>query len=159
MEDPRDAAVDRREDAPGGLFLARSGVWFHDGDRVRHRGLSTLLHHGIGRDAAGSLVVTTGRDVEPFVSEDAPLHVRTLEGGVLVFADGAREPCAGRTFLIDDEGRVRCASQRLPLWALLSRTATQLLVATLDDGGRLQVPDGPCPLERTLPRAWDAPPT
>jgi hypothetical protein len=139
-------------------------VWFHDGDRVGHHGLEALLHRSIRRAEDGSLIVSTSRDRAPFVSEDAPLHVRTLEGEMLVFADGTREPCAGRAFSIDDEGRVRCASSRAGLWALLSRTATQLLLMRLVDAPegegpqRLLLPDGPCPLSSTHMRDWTLPP-
>jgi hypothetical protein len=76
-----------------------------------------------------------------------------------VFADGTREACAGRTFLMDDDGRVRCASAGRPFWALLSRTATQLLVAQLDGATeRLLVPDGPCPLTVSHTRDWSRAP-
>ena len=161
MDDPRDALIERRADAPPGLFLARSGVWFHDGDRVGHKGLEALLHRAVARAPDGSLVVTTGFDRASFVAEDAPWHVRTIEGEELVFADGHREPCAGRTFWLDDEGRVRCASRAGPFWALLSRTATQLLLAHVEEGSggeplRVALAGGVCPLRLTSPRDWSA---
>ena len=114
-----------------GLFLSKEGRWFHDGDAVKHAGLEGLLHRSIARANDGSLIVTTGKDVLPFVAEDAPFIVRTLEGDALVLSDGTREPIPD-TLLIDDVGHIRCPVKRGAYWGLMSRSATQILVALLD---------------------------
>jgi hypothetical protein len=146
-------APDERRDAPRGLFLSRDGAWYHDGERVRHPRLAALLHRSIAR-RDGGLVVTTGRDVLPFTAEDAPFFVRTLSADALVLSDDSREPLAPRDFLIDDDGRVRCRVKSDAFWALLSRSATQILLAQLDADGRLPTPAGACSLTPTAPRDW-----
>jgi hypothetical protein len=148
----------RRADAPMGLFFSRSGAWYHDGDRIRHAGIIGLLGRSVARDDGSRLVVTTGRDVVTFVAEDAPLLVSTMARGALVLSDGSTEACAGRTFLIDDEGRIRCPVKDGRFWALLSRSATQLLCELLDDAGVIQAPDGACALTPTPARDWTAEP-
>ena len=127
------SSLARRDDAPAGLFLSRAGRWFHDGDPVEHAGLEGLLHRSIARAADGSLIVTTGRYVLPFVAEDAPFIVRTLEGLDLVLSDDSREPLAGRTLFIDDVGHIRCPVKRGAYWGLMSRSATQITVAQTGD--------------------------
>jgi hypothetical protein len=155
----------RRPDAPPGLFLSRKGAWYHDGDRVGHHGLEGLLWRSIARDVEGRLIVTTGRDVLPFVAEDAPLLIKTIvRGGTahdvkLVLADGSEEPLAARPLLIDDEGRLRCAVKGGRFWALCARSATQLLMELVDDDGRIATPTGSCALTSTGPRDWSLPPT
>lgn len=159
-----DGIETRRADAPPGLFLSRRGAWYHDGDRVRHEGLEGLLTRSIARDPGGALIVTTGRDVLPFSVEDAPFLVRTLgpRGGpgdvTLVLSDGSVEDVDGRPFLMDDEGRVRCPVKDARFWALLSRSATQLLLELVDDEGRIVTPRGATTLTSTPPRDWSEPP-
>jgi hypothetical protein len=81
LYEPREAF---RADAPPGLFYSRHGDWFHDGDWVGHAGLSALLCRSVARAEPsleapeGALIVTTGRDVLPFLSEDAPLHAHEV---------------------------------------------------------------------------------
>lgn len=141
----------RRSDAPAGLFLSRRGGWYHDGDRVGHRGLEGLLHRSIARASDGSLIVTTGRDVLPFVAEDAPVIVKTLQRTPddlwLVLASGALEAVAGRAFTIDDAGRVRTRVRDGAFWALLSRTATQVLLEHVGDDGLIATLRGPVTLD------------
>lgn len=143
----------RRDDAPAGLFLSRAGRWYHDGDPVEHAGLEGLLHRSIARAADGSLIVTTGRDVVTFVAEDAPFIVRTIEDDALVLSDDTREPLisAGHAtaFFIDDVGHVRCPVKQGAYWALMSRSATQILLALIDATGSLT-------LTPTQMRDWSA---
>ena len=133
----------RRDDAPRGLFLSRRGAWYHDGDRVKHAGLEGLLHRSIARDDAGQLLVTTGRDVLPFVAEDAPYVVRTIADGLLILSDASQEPPG--TFLIDDAGHIRTPVKGGRFWAVCSRSATQAVAASY-------------PLAPTPARNWAAPP-
>lgn len=181
-----DGVEPRREDAPPGLFLSRRGAWYHDGDRLRHLGLESLLWKSIARASDGGLIVTTGRDRLPFLAEDAPFVVRTLgraatgrddagrtgaasdagdaedRGEVddiaLVLADGSEEAVARRSFFIDDDGRVRCPVKGGRFWALLSRSATQLLLELVDDEGRIVTPAGPCALTPAPAWRWSDPP-
>lgn len=129
-----------------GLFLDRHGAWFHDGDPVRHARLAALLHRSIARDPAGHLIVTTGRDAQPFVAEDAPLLVRTLDGDDLVLSNETRAPLGDRPLYIDDDGRVRVAVGAF--WALLSRSATQIVIEQ----------KGPERLQPGLRCDWSQPP-
>jgi hypothetical protein len=152
----------RRADAPPGLFLSRRGAWYHDGDRVRHAGLEGLLFRSIARADDGALIVTTGRDVLPFFAEDAPFLVRTLgragDDLALRLSDESEEAIALRPFVIDDRGRVRCVVKGGRFWALLSRSATQLLLELVDDLGRLRTPRGACSLTPTSKTDWASPP-
>ena len=153
---------DRRVDAPSGLFLSRRGAWYHDGTRVRHARLEALLHASIAREPHGGLIVTTGRDSLPFVSEDAPLQVRTLrhtpDDLVLLLSDGREEPVAGRAFFMDAAGRVRCAVRGGAFWALVSRSAGQTLLASLDaQGERILTPGRSCPVREATLVDWTAP--
>lgn len=130
-----------RPDAPRGLFLARDGTWFHDGQGLHHERLAALLHRSIARAADGSLVVTTGRDLTVFVAEDAPFLVRALrsEDARLTLSDGSDEVLAGPLF-IDADGRVRVRVKGGSFWALLSRAVAQQVMVGLDaDGARVHV--------------------
>jgi hypothetical protein len=128
-----------RADAPAGLFLARDGTWFHDGQAVDHERLAALLHRSIARDASGELVVTTGRDVLPFAVEDAPFLVRSIstevDGLVLTLSDGSVEPLTGSSLCMDGAGRVHVRVKHGRFWALFSRTAAQALVSRIDHEG------------------------
>jgi hypothetical protein len=141
---------DARRDAPAGLFLARDGRWFHDGDPIRHERLAALLHRCLARDASGRVIVTTGRDVLPVACEDAPYVVRTLSvdgaRAELVLSDETREPIGGRRFVVDANHRVRCPVKAGAFWAVLSRSATQTVLSWLDEDGILRAPDGACTL-------------
>ncbi|MFZ9889483.1 MAG: hypothetical protein ACO3JL_18465, partial [Myxococcota bacterium] len=100
------------DDQPIHLRLTRSGVWCDGAHEIRHRRLCALLDRSIARDGEGRLVVTTGRDVMPFVCDDAPLRVTTasVRGGDLVMTlrDG-RDIClrAGDELCVDEGGRFR----------------------------------------------------
>lgn len=139
LRDPRDALEARRPDAPAGLFFSRAGHWFHDGDRIFHAGLAGLLLRSVARADDGSLIVTTGRDTLPFVSEDAPLLAQRVD----VDADGfglslsnGRSARAGWLALGADH-RLRAPVDDGLFWALLSRSAGQSLEPLLevDDDG------------------------
>jgi hypothetical protein len=134
--------MERRDDAPRGLFLSQRGDWYHDGDRVGHAGLEGLLHRSIARDDAGKLLVTTGRDALPFVAEDAPFIVRTLDpahGYDVVLSDASVEPLP-EALLIDDDGVIHGAVKSGAFWARFSRSAAQGLLALVDDNGRIAAP-------------------
>ncbi len=140
------------------MFLDRRGRWFHDGQHVRHERLSRLLHRSIARDAAGRLVVTTGRDVMPFVCEDTPLFVRSVrpEGDalVLVLSDERTEPLTDQVVHFSDDDRLRVLVHGGSLWALAERPAHQALQARLrlvGDDLRLDVAGGSRPVERGPP--------
>jgi hypothetical protein len=138
MRDPRDDMEDRRDDIPAGLYFSRRGNWFHDGDRVFHVGLSSLLNRSVSRSADGALIVTTGHDVLPFVAEDAPLVVRSVERAAtalqLRLSTGEVEHLAGDLYRGDDE-RVRVVVGNGRFWGLLSRSAAQSLEPLLNDDG------------------------
>lgn len=143
MRDPRDDIEDRRDDVPAGLYFSRRGNWFHDGDRIFHVGLSSLLNRSVSRNAEGGLIVTTGHDVLPFVAEDAPLVVRSVERAtdgeprlLVRLSTGEVEPLVGDVFRGDDE-RVRVVVGGGRFWALLSRSAAQSLEPLLDDDGHV----------------------
>lgn len=125
-----------RPDAPRGLFLARDGTWFHDGQGVHHERLAALLHRSIARRDDGVLVVTTGVDVVPFVAEDAPYLVRTVRvlEATLVLSDGSEEVLASPLH-VDAAGRVRVRVKGGRFWALLSRSASQVVMSGLDEHG------------------------
>ena len=140
MRDPRDDLEDDRSDAPPGLFFSRRGNWFHDGQRIRHERLAALLSRSVDRDAGGNLVVTTGRDVLPFVAEDAPLVVRTVvvdeDGIALQLSDGSAEALAAAV-VVDGAGHMRVPVRGGRFWALLSRAARQALEPLFVDETRL----------------------
>lgn len=129
------------------LRLTRSGVWCDGASAIRHRRLCALLDRSIARDEAGKLIVTTGRDVVPFLSDDAPLRVKTasLHAGQLVMTmrDGRDLSLeAGQELCVDEEGRFR---SRVPgprggsFWALWERNAAQCLFPLLCDEGEVAV--------------------
>jgi hypothetical protein len=146
LRDPRDALEERRPDAPPGLFFSRAGHWFHDGDRIFHAGLAGLLHRSVARADDGQLIVTTGRDTLPFVSEDAPMLAQRVE----VDADGfALTLSVGRearaTWLaIGSDHRLRAVIDDGRFWVLLGRSAGQSLEGALevDDDGAAWVGAG-----------------
>ncbi len=146
MRDPRDDIEDRRDDVPQGLYFSRRGNWFHDGDRVFHVGLSSLLNRSVTRDKDDNLIVTTGMDVLPFVAEDAPLIVRTVDHVVvdgahslhLRLSTGVTEPLVGSITRGDDE-RLRVVVGDGRFWALLTRSAGQLLEPLINDKGVVAV--------------------
>jgi len=131
--------VDSPFPPPTGLALDAAGRWFHDAQWVRHARLSRLLDESVARDASGALIVTTGRDVMPFVCEDTPLFVVTVEGPDqgprLLLSDGRSLGLDEvRRFTIDGEGRMRL---RVSLgtsaaWALAKRPAAQWLAARIE---------------------------
>lgn len=135
VRDPRDALEERRPDAPAGLFFSRAGHWFHDGDRIFHVGLAGLLHRSVARATDDdALIVTTGRDTLPFVSEDAPLLAHRVDvdddGFVLALSNG-REARASWLALGSDH-RLRASVDDGRFWALLSRSAGQSLEPRLE---------------------------
>ena len=130
-----------RADAPPGLFLARDGSWFHDGQEIVHERLSALLHRSIARDDDGNLIVTTGRDRVRFSCEAAPFLVRALDGGPtasveLVLSDDSRAALPGELH-VDEHGRVYARVKSDRFWALLSRAVAQQVMANVDDAGAL----------------------
>lgn len=133
---PEGEPTSTRPDAPRGLFLARDGTWFHDGRAIHHERLAALLHRSITRDDSGALIVTTGRDVLPFVAEDAPFVVRALHVGDarLTLSDGTEEPLSAPVY-VDDDGRIRVRIKGGRFWAVLSRSAAQILMSGVDDDG------------------------
>jgi hypothetical protein len=151
--DPRDELEEIRADAPPGLFLSRGGAWFHDGQRVGHARLEALLHRSIVR-RDGALIVTTGRDVLPFVAEDAPLVVRRVivedqgqgrHAISLALSTGATVPLEG-PLTMDPGGRLRAPVAALCCWAIFARSAAQALEPLLDDDGALHTTRGPLPI-------------
>jgi hypothetical protein len=134
LRDPRDALEERRPDAPPGLFFSRAGHWFHDGDRIFHAGLAGLLHRSVARGDDGGLIVTTGRDTLPFVSEDAPLVARRVEvddAGLHLSLSNGREAVVSWLALGSDH-RFRAAVDDGAFWALLSRPAGQAIEPLLE---------------------------
>ena len=152
-----------RADAPPGLFLDRAGRWFHDGQRVGHRRLEALLHRSISRASADdSLIVTTGRDRLPFIAEDAPLCVRAFDSAAqsasLALSDGTVEAVAPRRFVVDRLGVIRCPVHDGAFWAILSRSAAQILATYIeDDGTALRGPFTGCTIVEAPPdrTRWD----
>ena len=148
-----------------GLWLSRTGDWFHDDTPVRHVRLSNLLTRSIARDDEGGLIVTTGRDRLPFCAEDAPLLVRTVEeqGGRLLMhlSNGLIEALVPDAYLcIDEEGRLRSVVAGQTFWALWSRSATQALLALMHDSGAyVELPVGQLPLHQARSdRNWSVQP-
>lgn len=137
MRDPRDDLEDLRPDAPPGLYLSRRGNWFHDGERVHHERLSRLLTGAIARLDTGALVVTTGRDTLPFVAEDAPIFVRSVDidvdgaGVTLVLSDGSSEALGD--VVVGPDDRLRAVVRSRAFWALFTRSAGQLLEPFVQD--------------------------
>jgi hypothetical protein len=133
-----------RPDAPAGLFLSRRGNWFHDGQRVKHERLELLLTGSIARDAAGGLIVTTGRDVLPFVAEDAPVVVVAVDAsaaGVFAVCEGGhREAVVDVVIGRDDRFRAPLAGKTgAGFWGVFTKSAGQTLESLLDDDGRLHL--------------------
>lgn len=134
---PEGEPTTTRPDAPRGLFLARDGTWFHDGQAIHHERLSALLHRSIARDdVTRALLVTTGRDRLPFVAEDAPYVVRAIHVGDarLTLSDGTEEALVAPVH-VDDDGRIRVRVKGGRFWAVLSRSAAQLVMSGVDDDG------------------------
>lgn len=136
MRDPRDDLEESRADAPAGLFLSRRANWFHDQERVRHHRLAQLLTGSISRDLHGGLVVTTGRDTLPFVAEDAPLVVLSVDVDVgadsiiVLLSDQAREELGH--VVVGSDHRLRTPVRDGAFWALFTRSAAQLLEPFVD---------------------------
>ena len=123
-----------------GLYLDKAGNWFHDGDAVRHRRLEALLHRSVARDESGALVVTTGRDVLPFVCEDTPRFVYALRGTTVLLRGGESRIEAHQDFTIDDAGVVR--SRLGSFWCRWLRSAYHVLIGNAEtdlDRGALVV--------------------
>lgn len=165
MRDPRDDIEDRRDDVPQGLYFSRRGNWFHDGDRVFHVGLSSLLNRSVTRDKDDNLIVTTGMDVLPFIAEDAPLVVRSVEQVVvdgahslqLKLSTGVTEPLVGAITRGEDE-RLRVVVDSGRFWALLARSAAQTLEPLLNDKGVVAVGEHRHPMV-TATHEWAKKPT
>lgn len=162
---PQRALEEARRDAPPGLYFSRLGHWFHDGDRIFHDGLHGLLVRHVARAADGGLVVTTGRDVLPFVAEDCPVLVReatfTAHGLHLTLQDGREEDAAGPVVVgADDRWRIPVRGDTL--WALLPRAVCQGLWPHLeanDDGVSTLEVDGVVLPVVTGDADWSAAPT
>lgn len=164
MRDPRDDNEENRPDAPAGLYFSRRGNWFHDGDRIFHAGLSGLLDRSVARDADGGLIVTTGHDVLPFISEDAPVMIRQVllgAGGLWTrLSTGHDEPLPA-IVAIGSDHRLRVPVAGGRWWALMSRAAGQALepLFQVDSDEAIWIVDGDvrhrvCPLDadwRQLP--------
>ena len=134
-----------RPDAPRGLYLARDGTWFHDGQGIHHERLAALLHRSIARGDDGALIVTTGRDVMGFEAQDAPFLVREVRmtDALLTLSDGSQETLQGPLH-VDEQGRVRVRVKGGRFWALLSRAVAHLVMAGVeedvdDDGARVRL--------------------
>jgi hypothetical protein len=141
VRDPRDDLEDARADVAAGLFLSRRGNWFHDGERVRHERLARLLSGSIARED-GALIVTTGRDRVPFVAEDAPLFVLSVDvddaaGITLLLSDQSREPLVD--VVVGPDDRLRAVVRSRAFWALFTRSAGQLLEPFFVDDDVLSV--------------------
>lgn len=152
---PEGEPTSTRPDAPRGLFLARDGTWYHDGQAIHHERLAALLHRSIARDDHGALVVTTGRDVLPFVAEDAPYVVRAIHVGDarLTLSDGSEEALAGPIY-VDDDGRIRVRVKGGRFWAVLSRSAAQIVMSGVDeDGARVHLAARTFPIADAV-HAW-----
>lgn len=146
MHVPPDPALGQGEE----LRLSQDGRWFHDGDPIRHARLCALLDRSVAHDEQGRLIVTTGRDRLPLVSDDAPLRIKTARAGdgplIQVVRDGREEPLTSTSALcIDEDGRVRSrvtGPRGGLLWALWERPAVQALMPLLeedDEGPHLDV--------------------
>jgi hypothetical protein len=161
MLDPRDDLEEHRPDAPPGLYFTRRGNWFHDGQRVRHERLAGLLSRSVARDADGRLIVTTGRDVLPFVAEDAPIVVRTIaidtSSIVLHLSDGTEEHLDGAV-VVDDDGQLRTPVRGRLFWARFSRAARQGLEPWFVDEAHLAVGGRTWDVVAATSRTWSAAP-
>lgn len=139
----------RRPDAPPGLFLDDEGRWFHDGDWVRHERLCALLNRSIARNAKGDLIVTTGRDVLPFIAERTPLIAMTISESagrpVLVLSDLSQEPLDDVTIAATESGAIFAVVKDGQFWARCARPAVQWLTARLAEreDGTYQVDANP----------------
>jgi hypothetical protein len=130
-------APDVLPDAPGGLFLSRDGIFYQDGQRVRHARLAALLSRSIARDEAGALMVTTGRDRVRLSVEDAPfVVVRFYESQdpqappEVLSSTGRRDPLVGAKaprLVLDQEGVLHSTVGWGPFWARWTRTAWEAL--------------------------------
>ena len=119
---------------PKGLFLNQKGVWFHDGDEVRHERLSQLLHRSIKRKADGGIGVTTGRDWLDIRCEDAPLRVvqATNLHGQLQLTLSNETRCLmsphPNALVVDANDLWRTGIPEQHLWARWSRNALQAIL-------------------------------
>ncbi len=142
----------RRADAPEGLFLDADGRWFHDGDGVRHERLCALLNRSIARNESGELIVTTGRDVLPFIAERTPLLISTVRESagrpVVVLSDQSEEAIEETKVVADESGAFFAVVKEGRFWARCARPAVQWLMGRLaaDNAGGYRLD-----LERTVP--------
>jgi hypothetical protein len=96
------------------IRIDRAGRFWHDGQRVEHPGLARAMASWVSRHPTdGRWVLENGYDWCYLTVDDVPLLVRGVraEGDALfgVLSDGAEERLDPTSFVVDDEGTLRCS--------------------------------------------------
>jgi hypothetical protein len=120
------------------IHIDREGHFWHNGERIEHRGLSEGFARWIARDDSGRWILRNERDWCFITVEDAPLVVSTarveLEAGQvwLSLTDASTEPLQFATLRLRGEDALYCevhASAQSPgILARFSRSAAFALL-------------------------------
>lgn len=128
-------------------MLDRQGRFFHDGERVAHRG----LHKGFASWVAthpddGRFILTNGYDWCYFTVEDTPYFITALtvrDGTVVVtLFDDTTEDLDLESLQVDDDDVLRARVKQGRFEARFSRHAQLALAPLLADDGLTVVVDG-----------------
>jgi hypothetical protein len=120
------------------IRLDAAGRFFHDGERVTHRGMARAFASWIARHPDdGRFILTNGYDWTYFTVEGTPFFVegvrRDPSGPVLALFDGSEEPLVPTALRLDDDGIFRTTVKGGAFEARFSRTAQLELSSWLEE--------------------------
>jgi hypothetical protein len=110
------------------IRLDRDGVFWHDGDRIEHPGLTRAFASWIGVDPeTGRYILKNAINWAYLTVDDAPLRVRGVavdaRGVALALSDGASERLDPATLRIDADDQLYCDARGGELPARFDRQA------------------------------------